>query len=61
MRRGAAHPLQDRTDFIDMAQMIAFEFAQPVAKPGFVKPIDRGLIGVGGVVIELDQIFQEIF
>jgi hypothetical protein len=44
-----------------MAQMIAFEFAQPVTEPGFVKPIDCDLIGVGGVVIELDQIFQEIF
>jgi hypothetical protein len=54
LRRRAAHLAKQFAEFVDMAQMVAPEFAQPCC----LQPIDRRLIGIGRVGIELNQLLQ---
>jgi hypothetical protein len=59
LRRHADHLAKQVAEFVDVVQMVAPEFAQPIVELCFLQPIDRRLIGIGRVVIELDQILQK--
>ena len=44
-----------------MAQVIALEFRQSCLAARILYPVDRRLVGIGRVVIQRDQIFQQAF
>ena len=58
-RRNGAQDAQRLAEFDGVAQMVFPEARQRRAPFGVVEPVDRRLIGVGGVEIELNEVGEQ--